>query len=457
MNRVKTASRVVTKEERQRRVEKLEQDRQRLERESEQRKQLLQEIDKRRQPSSQKHASLDDEENDTVKVLDRAFLAKQEQTEEIMKVNRLILATKCHVVRDAQITEKQEITRTLREEELQMEKKLLEDCDKALKEEEMQREELKKINEKYAEELRVQLKRRELNKFLEAQRIEEEANAIAKAQMSMNEDLRRQEQEKKERIAKMRRDLQQANELSDFFKNLAFEEQRVAEMKAQEHMRKLAEREVELEKDRRLLREQKQREADRLLVLQTKFLETKSEKEEMKLRLLREEKDREFRKREKEAAVRKKQIQQQLLTAREAQVDELKRVREMQIAEEEEQHRRVLDKLREQEEKERREAERLKNMKSKYRKGNETVFLSGQFLFDHHCFSHRNSKTNQRKILDEQREKTTDFERIQYGEAKRRDAQEEFGNGYCSEGQCHATSKYPRKFDQRRRATDQFE
>lgn len=40
------------------------------------------------------------------------------------------------------------------------------------------REELKRVNERYADELRDQLKQRELNKFYEARRIEEESDVI---------------------------------------------------------------------------------------------------------------------------------------------------------------------------------------------------------------------------------------------------------------------------------------
>lgn len=77
--RVKSASRVITKEEQQRQTEQTEQDRDRLEMESEQRKKMLQDIDKRRQLSAKKLITSDDEENGTTKVLDRAFVAKQEQ------------------------------------------------------------------------------------------------------------------------------------------------------------------------------------------------------------------------------------------------------------------------------------------------------------------------------------------------------------------------------------------
>lgn len=381
IDRIKSASRVVTKQERQQQIEQNELNRERLERESEQRKKMLQAIDKQRQaiaPATPKLPHSDDEEEDPVQVLDRAYLAQQERTQEVMRVNRMILATKCQVVREAQIAEKQEITRSLRDEELQVEKNILNDCDVAIKEEQAQREEKKKINEKFADELREQLKRRDLIKFLEAQRIEEEANANAIAKESLTEDLQRQTQEKKERIAKLREDLKITCELSELQRHMTFEEQRVAEMKAQEYMRKLAERDTELKKEKRLIQEQKQREADRLLVRQTKFLESKSEKEEMKLRLLREEKDREYRKREKEAAVRRKRMEQQLFTDRGAQVDEMKRQREQQTVEEEQLHKQTVAKLREEEEKTRAEAERLKGLKLKYRHG----MMISSFSFD---------------------------------------------------------------------------
>lgn len=286
------------------------------------------------------------------------------------KINRLILATKVHVVRDAQITEKQEIHRQLREEELQLERKMLEECDRAIKEEKVHREQLKRLNERHAEDLRNQLQLREMSKYLEAQRIEEEAKAIIKAQQAISEDSRKKEMEKREKIQRVRRDMQQANQLSDLFKGLVFEEERIAEMKAQEHMRKRRERDAELEKERRLLREQKQRDADRMLVLQTKFQQTTQQQEEMKLRLIREEKDRQYRQREKDAAIKKKQMDQKLLTAREAQLVEMQRVRAIQIAQEEEEHKRAVAKLKQAEEKERRENERLHKTKEKYRKGN---------------------------------------------------------------------------------------
>lgn len=287
---------------------------------------------------------------------------------------------------------------------------MLDDCDKAQKEEVVQREEQKKLNEKYADDLREQLKRRELKKYLESQRIEDEAKVIAQAKTAMEEDLRRQEQERKDKIAQLRRELQQANKLSDVLRNVAFEEQRIAEMKAQEHMRMRRQREVELEKERQLLREEKQRQADRMLVLQTRLQETKSEKDEIYLRLIREEKDRQFRQKEKEAAHKRKEMERKILTAREAQLEEMKRQKEFQAAQEKEEYEQFFDRFKKEEEKEQKEKKQLHQMKGVYRKGNflflmlpdSTVSNLNLFVCLVFVISRRNNQTNGREIDQKQ-------------------------------------------------------
>lgn len=79
LRRIKTASRIISKEERGRQAEKFEADRKRLEWESEQRKRFLQEIDKSRQAKLTKKPNILDTHDDTEKILDRVFLAKQEE------------------------------------------------------------------------------------------------------------------------------------------------------------------------------------------------------------------------------------------------------------------------------------------------------------------------------------------------------------------------------------------
>lgn len=97
------------------------------------------------------------------------------------KANRVILATKCSIIRDAQIAEKNEIAREFHNENLRLEKIMLEERDKALVEEELKREQERKNLQKYSKEIRKQLEERESIRAKEVDRIEEEAIAMKKA------------------------------------------------------------------------------------------------------------------------------------------------------------------------------------------------------------------------------------------------------------------------------------
>lgn len=246
---------------------------------------------------------------------------------------------------------------------------MLQKCEKAIEEEQRQRDKMKILNEQHANELRKQLEKRELNKYLEARRIEEEAKALAKAQIAITNDRLAKENAKKEKILRIRNEFKQSSEITNFLKNLAFEEQRVAEMKAQEYMRVKRERERKLENEKRLAREQKQREADRLLVLQTKFLQTKDQQETLNMRRIQEQKEREFRQKEKDAAIKRKELETQMMRTREAQIDEMKRIRAIQEAKEQTEYEQTINKLKFAETKEIEKKRKLHEVKERYRKG----------------------------------------------------------------------------------------
>lgn len=120
----------------------------------------------------------------TYRFFDFFFLwrRKQKQEEEVKKANRIILATKCSIIRSAQIAEKNEIAREFHNENLRLEKIMLEERDKALVEEELKREQERKNLLKYSKEIRKQLEERELIRAREVERIEEEAIAMKKSQ-----------------------------------------------------------------------------------------------------------------------------------------------------------------------------------------------------------------------------------------------------------------------------------
>lgn len=88
-------------------------------------------------------------------------------------------------------------------------------------------------------------------------------------------------------------------------------------------MRQKLEREKQIALEKRIAREEKEKEYDRILQLQQKLAESKTERNELEYRRQREEVDREFRRREKEAAKKKLKIVEEIAKARQIQLEEV--------------------------------------------------------------------------------------------------------------------------------------
>lgn len=398
LRRIKTASRIVTKEERERNADKIEAERTKLEWECEQRKRFLREIDEANEAirTRKKHLA---EAEAREKVLNKVNSAKTENIAEVQEANRLILAAKCHVVRDAQVHEKQEMLRTERERELTLEKLMLSQGEEALKKAKEHEIKLKKLQEKYAIELQRQLELRETRKMIEAKQIEAEAMAMTRIKHEIETNERRKAIEKHREREQTRAEFQKASEINDFYKNRAYEEQRIAEMKAQEYQRMKREQEKQKEKEKRLAAERKQREIDRLLELQTKLLQTKNQQETMEMRRIQEQKDREFRRKEKEAAIKRKELEEQVTKARDIQLAEMKRIREHQKLKEQQEHEQLMSTLRSAQEKEQRDKAKMEMHKQSYRKGKAKHCSSQQITLNFtrsfsQKYSHKSNEKN---------------------------------------------------------------
>ncbi|XP_055627079.1 cilia- and flagella-associated protein 45 isoform X1 [Toxorhynchites rutilus septentrionalis] len=340
---------------------------------SDKRKKHLQEIDRERQSNSGVLGNVFNEivEHDkdltSRKIIDRAFVAKQEQEEEVKRANRIILAAKCHIIRDAQIAEKQEIERELRAEELRLERIMLDENEKALKEEEQKAYLDKQRITQHSEEIRNQLLEKEKMKLKEAERIEEEARVLKHAQLAIVAEEQRKEKEKIDKINAIRDDLKKAYELSAYYKQLEFEEQRIAELKVQEYTRQRNERQAKLEFEKKIATDVKEREQERMLKIQQKLMDTKSAKTDMDLRRGQEHVEREFRKREKDAVIKKRELEKQIANARAAQLEAVKTERAMQIARDEMDHRKAVEQLKHEEQKETDNVHKLLQLREKYR------------------------------------------------------------------------------------------
>lgn len=97
----------------------------------------------------------------------------------------------------------------------------------------------------------------------------------------------------------------------------------MAELKIQEYMRQKLEREKQIQLEKQLAREEKEKEYIKILQRQQKLLESQTERNELEYRRQREEVERDFRRREKEAAIRKREMAEEIAKARSVQLEEV--------------------------------------------------------------------------------------------------------------------------------------
>lgn len=76
-----------------------------------------------------------------------------------------------------------------------------------------------------------QIKERELQRLMEAERTEEESRMINKALIAMQKEEEQKLQERHERQMQMRKELREANEDIEHYKLIQKEEERIADMR----------------------------------------------------------------------------------------------------------------------------------------------------------------------------------------------------------------------------------
>uniref|UniRef100_A0A1B0GD06 Cilia- and flagella-associated protein 45 n=1 Tax=Glossina morsitans morsitans TaxID=37546 RepID=A0A1B0GD06_GLOMM len=355
LERLKAASKVVTLEDRLDDLMKKEKEMRRLEEEAERTRERFKKIDDARKKKAEEIASVQkgEEVQDKLQVLEKAFLAKHEQEEEVKKVNRIILDAKCHAVRDAQIQEKSKLFKELRREEIRLEQQVIERAMKSLSAEDDQFDKKQEAKQKYAEEIRKQLLERENQRFLEAERIEKEAKMLREINEAFKRDEERQQQLSKERRLKFRDELAQVVEMSTVFKRMLCEQERSTEMKIAAYMREKDERLRSLAHEKKLQKQEHDRKHQRLFNLAQKALESRSQRDEITYLRQREHLEREYRQKEKEAAMKKRQIEKELSDAREHQLQETKHRQALQIARAEQDFNVLVERLKKEEEEDR--------------------------------------------------------------------------------------------------------
>ncbi|KAJ8963484.1 hypothetical protein NQ318_018967, partial [Aromia moschata] len=355
--RLKRQAHVLTLKDRMAIIEEAEKKKNQLALESLRRKELLTKAkqEQRAAPGSKLDAIESDAANKNLYLLKRSHELILEQDDRVKRANGVILATKCRAIRNAQIAEKKLIGKQLQEENKRLDMMMEQQRQKLIEIEEKKEGEEQEENKyekrgctmillhpvgihfcRYVTEVRQQIKENELTRLLEAERVEEESRMMNKALVALQKEEEQKQREKAEQQLKMREEFKKSNAEAEHYKNVKLEEQRISDMRIQQFMKEKAEREEARERELALAAAAKEKEIARLRAAQEKSADYQAAMDEMNALRTQEEKEREWREKEKAEAKKKKELLDDLRTARAKQIDDIRRAQAVSLARDEE-------------------------------------------------------------------------------------------------------------------------
>ncbi|XP_033214217.1 cilia- and flagella-associated protein 45-like [Belonocnema kinseyi] len=254
--------------------------------------------------------------------LERAFNIKLEQEEEIQKCNRLILETKCQAVRHAQIAEKEIVKQELLKESQHFDDMMENERRLSIKEE-AEKEKAKALQrQKFAEALKKQIFENEQNKLMETWKKQEESRLINLNEIAWQNDeiLRLKSQQTK--TVQVRKSLSEINNQLKHFKYIEREENRIMDMRVQEFQREKYERDDKIAEERKLKRLKKEQQKENAALKVQSALRIKVQTDEVNAARIQEDIEREWRRKQKEEALRAAKNETILRISREEQIKE---------------------------------------------------------------------------------------------------------------------------------------
>ncbi|XP_011876040.1 PREDICTED: cilia- and flagella-associated protein 45-like [Vollenhovia emeryi] len=320
---LKERSRVITREERRTAAETTEKERERLTKESVARKEAVRMMDmkKSREKDPRTREIEEEARRRTMHILERAYNMRLEQEEEIQRCNRLILETKCRAIRDAQIAEKKLMERELLEEEKRLNEMMEDERRWAIKEESRKEQEEAAKRLRFAKILKDQIVENEEQRILEFERKQEESRLINLNNIAWQQDEIEKLRSKEAENTRVRRELAEGNEQLKHFKAMEQEENRIIDLRIQNYHRMKEEREAKKMKEQRLERLKREREKTRVAMRTVQAHDLQEQIDEINAARVQEEVEREWRRKEKEEALKKLEAQKILQREREEQVN----------------------------------------------------------------------------------------------------------------------------------------
>ncbi|KAK7791081.1 hypothetical protein R5R35_000504 [Gryllus longicercus] len=299
--------------------------------------------------------------------LARAYELRQEQDDDVKKFNSVILQTKCHAIREAQVAEKKLIEKQLKEEEKRLDDMMEQERRKAIhKADEERRREIEKKQE-YVKRLLNQIRDKEISKLLEAENVECESRKMQESNIQMQlEEL----EKRKKQIAlqeKVRKDLEEVNNQLKRFREMEKEDEKAYEIKMKELQKMKAEQEECRELRLKAQALSYNQAFAKCWCTQKKEHDMRDKLNDLHEQRIQDEIERSWRMKEQMAARKRFELNEKLKMGREAQIEDTRRMRALEMAREKQEYENVL--------RAQQEAARKEDEKEKKRQKESEIYL----------------------------------------------------------------------------------
>jgi len=253
-------------------------------------------------------------------LLEKAKAKRLEQEDEIKHLNELITNAKCHVIRDAQILEKEEIKKDMDDEEKRLDVIMEVHRLNAIKDAE-KIESLKAAKRmEGARQIMDQIKSNTEVRILEEEKKNAESAALHRyIEKLQNEDLHDLEQ-KRELQLQIQKEIEILNNQQQLQKEKRMQEDKMQDMQVKAYIKQKEAREERIKQEKIEIKRLKEEKQMRLLKLQENQQGHQAEQDALRAKQAQEATEREWRRKEREAQLRKEEEDRRMKAARELQI-----------------------------------------------------------------------------------------------------------------------------------------
>ncbi|XP_055510683.1 cilia- and flagella-associated protein 45-like [Leucoraja erinacea] len=299
-------------------------------------------------------------------LLEKANTMRLEQEDEIKKINETIVGARCHAIRDAQILEKEQITKEMLEEDRRLDMMMEVDRQKAMK---MQDEIERKRKENglrakagIIEQMEEKERERMLQQEIKALEARDRLKALERLHQEDLENLRA----KHRKQMQTHHEIKEANDAVQRRKEELHEQDLMADQKVREFQDLKLKRETEFEELQKRLRREKAVEVARLQALQERAQDIKAEQDELRAKRSQEAAERDWRRKELDDEKKKAKLNAVLKESRSTQIQQKQHFLAVQANKERQEFERVLKVQKEQMEKEQMEEDDKRHGRTKF-------------------------------------------------------------------------------------------